>query len=159
MASETVTLPVVSLDRSPAGELAVPRYKHAAEALPGGRVLVLGGSDASDDLGRYASTEIFDPESNAFFSSAVMSEARYKLQDAVAMLPNGEVLVAGGGEVAEVYDVVSGSFREVEGNLGDGRLFMTATALAGGSVLLAGGYGYHSNLTAQAWLYRPAGAP
>jgi hypothetical protein len=26
-------------------------------------------------------------------------------------------------------------------------------------VLLAGGYGYHSNLTAQAWLYRPGGAP
>ena len=143
----------------PAGELAVPRYKHAAETLAGGRVLVLGGSDARDDLGRYASTEIFDPESNAFFPAAGMSEARYKLQDAVARLPGGEVLVAGGGERVEVYDVASGSFREVEGGLGDGRLFMTATALAGGSVLLAGGYGYHSNLTAQAWLYRPAGTP
>jgi hypothetical protein len=143
----------------PAGELAVPRYKHAAETLPGGRVLVLGGSDARDDLGRYASTEIFDPESYAFFPAAGMSEARYKLQDAVAMLPGGEVLVAGGGERVEVYDVASGSFREVEGGLGDGRLFMTATALAGGSVLLAGGYGYHSNLTAQAWLYRQAGTP
>jgi hypothetical protein len=88
-----------------------------------------------------------------------MSEARYKLQDAVAMLPGGEVLVAGGGERVEVYDLASGSFRAVEGSLGDGRLFMTATALSGGAVLLAGGYGYHSNITAQAWLYIPAGAP
>jgi len=144
---------------APAGPLTTARYKHAGLALSDGRILVFGGSDARDDVGRYASTEIFDPQENGFFPGALMSEARYKLQDAVAALSGGEVLVAGGGDLAEVYDPKSGVFREVEGSLGDGRLFMTATALRNGAVLLAGGYGYHSNLTAQAWIYLPQGSP
>ena len=144
---------------SPAGELATARYKHAGLALSDGRILVVGGSDARDDVGRYASTEIFDPRENGFSPGAVMREARYKLQDAVAPLSGGEVLVAGGGDRAEVYEPVSDVFREVEGSLGDGRLFMTATTLRNGAVLLAGGYGYHSNLTAQAWIYLPPGSP
>jgi len=142
---------------SSAGAMTIVRYKHAAALLPDGRVLVVGGADARDDVGRYASSELFDPGEDAFVPGAEMSERRYKLPDAVAALPGGAVLVGGGGEQVEIYDPATGSFRTVEGSLGDGRLFMTATRLNGGAVLLAGGYGYHSTLTSQAWLYLPEG--
>ncbi len=140
-----------------AGAMTIVRYKHAAALLPDGRVLVIGGSDARDDVGRYASSELFDPADAAFVPGADMSERRYKLPDAVAALAGGKILVAGGGEQVEIYDAAAGTFRTVEGSLGDGRLFMTATPLRGGAVLLAGGYGYRSTLTSQAWLYLPAG--
>ena len=140
-----------------AGGMTVPRYKHAAALLPDGKVLVVGGSDARDDIGRYASSELFDPAAGAFVPGADMIERRYKLPDAVAALPGGNVLVGGGGERVEIYDPAARDFHAVEGSLDDGRLFMTATLLRGGAVLLAGGYGYRSNLTAQAWIYFPAG--
>lgn len=140
-----------------AGGMTIPRYKHAAALLPDGKVLVIGGSDARDDVGRYASSELFDPDAVTFVPGADMIERRYKLPDAIAALPGGKVLVGGGGERVEIYDPAARNFYAVEGSLDDGRLFMTATLLRGGAVLLAGGYGYRSNLTAQAWLYLPAG--
>src|SRR6266542_3892573 len=108
-----------------AGAMTIVRYKHAAALLPDGRVLVIGGSDARDDVGRYASSELFDPADAAFVPGADMSERRYKLPDAVAALAGGKILVAGGGEQVEIYDAAAGTFRTVEGSLGDGRLFMT----------------------------------
>ena len=80
------------------------------------------------------------------------------------LLPNGKVLVAGGGTVAtvlnsaELYDPVSGKW-SVTGSLNSPRYLFTATLLSNGKVLVAGGYssfGLSAALTNTAELYDPA---
>lgn len=139
------------------GSMTVVRRKLAAVPLEDGRVLIVGGSDASDSKGRYASTEIFDPVEGAFSTTASMTAARFKLLDAVTTLPTGEVLVAGGGERAELYDPATDGFDVVAGNLGAARAFATATQLPDGGVLIAGGYDPTIKPTEGAWVYRPSG--
>jgi hypothetical protein len=132
--------------------MTVARYKHAAIALPDGRVLVTGGSDARDFAGRYASAEIFDPRDRSFRPAAAMMAARYKLPAALALLPSGEVLVAGGAATAELFDGTA--FRAVTGSLDASWSFATATVLANGDVLVTGGYDDRIRPTAGAWLFR-----
>jgi hypothetical protein len=68
------------------------------------------------------------------------------------LLPNGKVLVAGGG--AELYDPASGAW-SVTGSLATARSGHTATLLPNGKVLVAGGVG-PSGILASAELYDPA---
>jgi hypothetical protein len=89
---------------SAAGQMTVGRHKHAAILLRSGKVLIVGGSDNRDWHGEYASAEIFDPVSATFTTTGAMSTPRFKLHAAAALLQNGEVLVAGGGPFAELYD-------------------------------------------------------
>ncbi|HEX5441786.1 MAG TPA: kelch repeat-containing protein [Ktedonobacterales bacterium] len=142
------------------GDMTVVRHKHAAVTLPDGRVLVIGGSDGSDsegfNLGRYASTEIYDPARGAFTASATMSAARYKLPTAVAQLASGDVLVAGDSPRAEVYDVRAGGFRLADGSLGASWSFTTVTPLRDGTALIVGGYDTGIHLTPRAWIFHPA---
>ena len=139
--------------------MTVVRHKHAAVTLSDGRVLVIGGSDGSDsggfNQGRYASTELYNPDRGTFTVSATMSAARYKLPTAVAQLASGDVLVAGDSPRAEVYDVRAGGFRLTQGSLGASWSFTTATPLRDGTVLIAGGYNTAIQLTPQAWLFHP----
>jgi hypothetical protein len=143
-----------------AGQMAVARHKHAAILLRSGRVLIVGGSDNRDWHGEYASAEIYDPAWGTFAATGAMSTARFKLPAAVALLPDGRVLVAGGGPFAELYDETTGSFTKVPGSLGAARFFASATSLSGGRALITGGYAESSgNLpaTPAAWLYQPSG--
>ena len=75
-------------------------------------------------------------------------------------LPNGKVLIAGGGTdpsvplaSAELYDPVSKTFSPT-GSMGTARAYHTATLLPGGTVLIAGGTGPSGRL-ASAELYDP----
>lgn len=75
------------------------------------------------------------------------------------LLPNGQVLVAGGEDSqsnhiagAELYNPASGKWT-VTGSLGTPRIDHTATLLANGEVLIAGGVS--STYTASAELYNP----
>lgn len=140
------------------GDMSVGRHKHAAILLRSGRVLIVGGSDNRDWRGEYASAEIYDPASGSFSSTGAMSAARFKLPAAVALLPNGKVLVGGGGPFAELYDEATGTFTKVPGSLGAARFFASVTSLPGGKALIAGGYaesGGSLPATAAAWLYQP----
>jgi hypothetical protein len=144
-----------------AGQLAVGRHKHAAILLPSGKVLVVGGSDNRDWRGEYASAEIYDPAPRTFSVTGAMNTARFKLPAAVALLPNGRVLVAGGGPFAELYDETTGTFTKVPGSLGSARFFASLVLLSGGQALITGGYAESGNglpATPAAWLYKPAGA-
>ncbi len=89
---------------------------------------------------REYTAEIFDPTSEKFQRAASMHDARFEITDAAVLLPNGEVLVAGGSDRAELYDELTDRFSLVSGSLGVARHFGTATALRDGSVLVAGGY-------------------
>ncbi len=142
----------------PTGPLNVPRYKHAAALLPDGRVIVLGGTSIKLWEDRKASAEIYDPATGKFTTTGNLNTARYKIRDAVLLLPNGKILVAGGGARPEIFDPATGIFSAVSGGLGVARQYATATLLPNGEVLILGGYLYGlPNLTADlsAWLYRP----
>jgi hypothetical protein len=80
------------------------------------------------------------------------------LPAAVALLPDGRVIVAGGGPFAELYDETAGTFTKVPGSLGAARFFSSATLLPGGKALITGGYAESNGglpATPEAWLYQP----
>jgi hypothetical protein len=136
---------------APTGAMSLPRHKHAAVALRGGSALVVGGSNDRDFHGRYRSAELYDPKRGRFVRVGGMSQARFKLPDAVVRLPSGRVLVAGGARRAELYDPATRRFRPA-GDAGGALSFATATALRDGRVLVAGGYDDRIAVTSHAWL-------
>jgi hypothetical protein len=135
--------------------LTMPRYKHAAVGLPDGSVLLIGGSDASDWEGQYLSTERYDPATQTFAAGAKLTAARFKLRDAITSLDGGEVLIAGGNAVAELYDSHSNQVLPIEGGFDTGRYYMTATRLADNRVLILGGYDHSIEGTTSAWIFEP----
>jgi hypothetical protein len=139
------------------GKMSIVRFKHSAERLSDGRVILIGGSNVRMWEGRYASAEIFDPATNGFTPTGKLNTARYKIRDAVVLLQNGKILVAGGGR-AEIYDPATGLFAAIQGGMGTTRYYATATLLANGEVLIVGGYSAESGnmpANASAWLYQP----
>jgi hypothetical protein len=141
-----------------AGQTVVGRHKHAAILLQSGKVLIVGGSDNRDWRGEYASAETYDPAVGRFAATGAMNTSRFKLPAAVALLPNGKVLVAGGGPFAELYDESAGAFSKVPGSLGAARFFASATLLATADALITGGYAERGSglpATPAAWLYTP----
>jgi hypothetical protein len=113
-----------------------------ATSLPDGRVLIAGGLDGSDVL---AIAEIFDPGAGKFAATGSMATAREGFS--ATLLQNGKVLVAGGvtsfstGQAtasAELFDPASGRFSPT-GSMTSPRLLLSATRLADGRVLAAGG--------------------
>ena len=91
---------------TPVGPLRQARFKHVMTALPDGTVLVIGGT--SDDVELLDTTEVFHPDSARFTSGPRLVHGRYKLSEAATLLPDGRVLVAGGGPGLEVIDPVRG---------------------------------------------------
>lgn len=131
--------------------MTINRYKHAAVPLRDGSVLVVGGSNSGDFLGRYASAERYDPRRKRFGRVGSMAERRFKLPDAVARLPSGRVVVAGGGSSVEVYEPRSRRF-QTTGRVGTSLSFSTATVLTDGRVLVTGGYDDRIKVSRGAWL-------
>jgi Kelch motif len=88
-----------------------------------GRILIAGGGNWVDDSPTLASTELFDPDSNAFSPGPSMNTARAR-HSAMAILSGknaGKILIAGGFETdgrgglvehssTELYDPVSNKF-------------------------------------------------
>jgi len=125
----------------PVGDMTEPRRKAAAAVLSDGRVLIVGGSGNDDGRAKSRTAEVYDPATQKFHRTGDLHEARYKLAHALVPLDDGRVLVAGGGAGFEVYDPARGVFAPVTGGLSAARYYSTATALGGGRVLIAGGYG------------------
>ncbi|WP_158620000.1 Kelch repeat-containing protein [Corallococcus sicarius] len=131
------------------------RRSHAAAILPSGKVLVAGGYSSDGFFGFgpiVANAEVYDPETGTWSPTGSMSAGRYEHD--LAILPSGKVLVAGGKmsisdgyvptpEKVELYDPVTGLWSTV-GTLTNARFDSTATVLASGRVLIAGGYRYDS---------------
>ena len=138
----------------PTGSMNVVRHKHEATRLQDGRVLITGGSDRRDWQGRYSSAEVYDPNAQRFVMTGSMHAVRHKIQASGVLLHDGKVLIAGGAEQAETYDPASGAFRRVPGRIGEELSFSTATLLANGDALIAGGYDVENENVARAWLYR-----
>jgi Galactose oxidase, central domain/Kelch motif len=109
------------------GNMSAPRYGNSATVLNDGRALIAGGSNAGDILN---TAELYDPARGSFVcvagpasssASAGCNPSMIKPRDlaSAAMLPDGEVLLAGGYDratilnAAEIYNPQSGSFASV----------------------------------------------
>jgi hypothetical protein len=149
---------------TPTGSLNQARRSHTATLLPDGKVLVAGGffDMPGTILGGNAisSAELYDPASGTWTMTGSLATPRF--QHTATLLPNGKVLVAGGGgnpygvgvlESTELYDPANGTWTAT-GSLANGRAYHTATLLGNGKVLVAGGYGSGSSASTE--LYDPA---
>ena len=135
------------------GDMMIRRHKHDAVELTDGKVLINGGSDERDSRGTYSSAELYDPDSSSFKSTSNMNTPHYKHNGTSILLPNENVLIAGGAKQAEIYNPLSGKFSIVPGSMGTQRLFSSATLLANGQVLITGGYNENMETSANAWIY------
>jgi Ca2+-binding RTX toxin-like protein len=127
------------------------RWLAVAAPLPDGRALVAGGSDGSGNS--LSSAEVFDPATNSFTSAGIGSMSVQRSLAAAAPLPDGRVLVTGGGysaahppvslthSSAEVFNPATGTFsRAGIGSMSVPRSGAAAAPLPDG-VLVAGGEG------------------
>jgi len=131
------------------GRMATARVSHTATLLPNGEVLIAGGTNNAQTGGALSSEELYEPTSGTFSTTGSLAAARY--QHTATLLPNGEVLIAGGSNSgylssAELYDPASGTFNTA-GPLATARAVFTATLLPNGKVLIAGGVDSGSNQT------------
>jgi hypothetical protein len=124
------------------GPMHISRERQTATLLPNGQVLVAGGlheipvGGGTENL-PLASAELFDPAAGTWSTTASMATAR--IAHTATLLPDGQVLVAGGGTAAcELYQPLSGLWAST-GAMSTARTYATATLLSGGSVLAAGG--------------------
>jgi Galactose oxidase, central domain len=140
---------------APAGTMTIARHKHDAILLADGRVLLIAGSDARDDLGLYDSAETYDPATESSTAVGRLAHPRYKLRFASVLLPDGRVLSAGGAAVPEVFDPGANTFTSIDGSFSRAPYFATATVLDDGRTVLAGGYSDRGPASDEAWLVRP----
>lgn len=151
---------------SATGPMAVPRSGHTATLLStgpsAGKVLVAGGADGAGNL--VATAELYDPTSGTWSETAPMAVGR--TGHTATALADGKVLVAGGRDgfdtaldSTEVYDpgAIDGVASWSLGPTMSGARFAhTATALAEGRVVVAGGQDDRV-LLATAEVYEPVG--
>lgn len=138
------------------GSMGTPRSGHTATLLADGTVLVVGGGDGS--------AELFDPATETF--SPTGSPITRRSGHAAVLLSDGKVLIAGGYsqgpmplmlDSAELYDPSTGTFSQT-GTMTHFHVRPTATLLANGEILLAGGldsWGVGGHAGAGAELFDP----
>jgi N-acetylneuraminic acid mutarotase len=165
--TEASASPVAPVPASwtPTGDMVEARTNHTATQLLDGRVLVAGGvgvqiNEFSTNI--LASAELYDPSTGQWTPTGAMLGIR--TGHTATLLPNGSVLVTGGGESsdgnggplssAELYDPDTGAWTATGRTIGAGP-GRTATLLGNGKVLVTGGYGENFDGVAIAELYDP----
>jgi len=124
------------------GKLTQPRIGHTSTLLPDGRVLIAGGFTEYDAAGASdkasGTAELYDAASKAF--SAVTSSETVRAGNTATLLPNGDVLLAGGESSAEVdlWDRKDGQSVPAV-SMSAAREHHAATLLRSGRVLITGG--------------------
>jgi hypothetical protein len=132
--------------------MTAPRAGHTATLLPDGKVLVTGGFTDSTLVGT-DTAEIYDPAKASFLgTNKHMAVGRWA--HTATLLPDGSVLLVGGGSsVAETYSPSDGSFSPIGLDESD-RLGHTATLLKNGSIVIIGGFDYGKGPLTTAELYQ-----
>ncbi len=133
-------------------EMTVARDEQASVALPGGKVLIVGGFNAIKGQHYLKSVELFNSETNTF--EAVAPEMKVARDGpGAALLPNGKVLIVGGAtsggvflKSAELYDPAGQTFETFPAEMSVERYQPAAVTLPNGKVLIAGGFGAGSYL-------------
>jgi large repetitive protein len=104
---------------TPTGSMTTPRFSHTATLLANGKVLVAGGSSGLGDLATHDSRR-----------ATVLAKGKVLTTDASG--------TTGDLATAELFDPAAGTFT-ITGAMSEPRSEHTATLLASGKVLLAGG--------------------
>lgn len=119
---------------TPAGRLEEARFWMGTEpvTLTDGRVAVVGGG--GDQIS--ATIEVWDAASGTFHKGGALPESRWG--HTTTLLPDGNVLIIGGGSVAYLWDPSTGVVSDA-GKMGMSRSNATATLLLDGRVLVTGG--------------------
>jgi len=124
-----------------AAAMSVPRAGHRAARLPDGRVIVMGGYNASSLA--LSSSEIYDPASSTWSPTDSLKDPR--VQFTATVLADGRVLVVGGISSSnvlfecEIYDPTTETWAPT-GNLPRQLAMHEAVLLSDGRVLVAGGF-------------------
>ncbi len=138
------------------------RSAPTANLLPSGKLLLAGGYGSAAFLG---SAELYAPATGAWQATGAMNLPR--AQHTGVLLATGKVLVTGGIGIAggvgnghvlsssEIYDPAS-EIWTTTGSMTAVRQNHTATLLANGKVLVAGGYDDSNHTSASAELYDPS---
>ena len=137
----------------PAASMGTARSEHDATLLQSGKVLVVGGPDAT--------VEIYDRATDTWSPGAPMSGPRKG--QTTTLLPSGKVLVVGGeaalGATVEIYDPALDTWT-LAAPMSVRREGHTATLLPSGKVLVTGGavhaYSTPSSFVLMTELYDPA---
>src|SRR5262249_24172696 len=120
------------------------RYSHTTTLLADGKALVAGGWTFISGDYFTASAELYDSADGHWNTVSHLND--YRTTQTATLLPDGNVLVAGGWDdfirlaTAELYDPGSSNW-SITASLIDGRSAHTATLLSNGYVLVAGGFG------------------
>jgi N-acetylneuraminic acid mutarotase len=140
------------------GSLSEARTQHQAVLLKDGRVLVTGGEDANSVV--LSSAEVYDPVTELWTTTGSMNTERIAFT--LSLLKNGKALAVGGYngcqpcnylKSTDLYDPSSGTWAP-SGNLTIGRSGHAAAKLAGGKLVVSGGFD-GDNATASVEVYDP----
>jgi N-acetylneuraminic acid mutarotase len=149
------------------GAMGTSRVFHVSALLSTGKVLVAGGSTPSTI---HASAELYDPTPGTWSAAGSMTSPHSGCGFATTLL-SGKVLVVGGQSAtwpspsvttaADLYDPTTDTWSSTA-SLNTQRIGHKSNLLAGGSVLVTGGYQWHGpgwvtllNSTATAEIYTP----
>jgi len=149
---------------SATGAMTTGRYQFTATLLSNGQVLVAAGcyTSGGNPCQLLGSAEIYDPAAGTFTATGSLIASR--ADHTATLLPNGQVLIAGGADFntylslssAELFDPTSGTF-SATGPMISGRALHSAALLPNGQVLVATGYNYSSrSILASAELFSPS---
>ncbi len=139
------------------GDMNVARGLHTSTLLRDGTVLVVGGQTIGVEW--TATAELYDPATDSW--SLTGSLATRRSDHVTALLPDGTVLVAGGTTFTTTYQSVASAERydpstgvwSPAGSLSTGRSFAAASPMAGGKVVVSGGFTHGGPQLASADVY------
>jgi hypothetical protein len=164
----TAPLSVVTDTWVLAGNMTAQRAWLTVTSLPNGTVLAAGGEEVTNGFSYgISSAEIYDPVTGTWSATGSMATPRFT--HTATLLPNGQVLVAGGmtdyasdGVAStETYNPATGAWAS-SGNMSRLRAGHVAVLLPNGTVLVAGGQTVTAGgsgipePTATAEIYNPA---
>ena len=135
------------------GPMHVPRQAFTLTTLPNGMALAVGGSPAYGSGAGSATAELYDPTTGSWTLTGSMPSGR--LGQTATLLPNCKVLIVGDSPTAVTYNYATGKFTPAGSEGSFQRSYHTATLLANGRVLIAGGETVGQKALKTASVYNP----
>ncbi|MFL5823218.1 MAG: hypothetical protein ACJ764_07230 [Solirubrobacteraceae bacterium] len=136
------------------GAMHVSRQAFALTTLPTGLALAAGGSPELPAHTETATAELYNPATNKWTLTGSMPAGRQG--DSATLLPSCKVLIVGDNPSATTYNYATGTFSPGPSEGAFQRSYQTATLLASGKVLIAGGETVTGVGLATASVYNPA---